>query len=87
VIGLLNNLGAKLVYHDPYVARVRLENETMMDSTPYSVDLLQDADAVVIVTDHTSFDYQEIVDHSRLVVDTRNATSKTSKSQARVVSL
>ncbi len=87
VIGLLNNLGAKLVYHDPYVARVRLENETMMDSTPYSVDLLQDADAVVIVTDHTSFDYQEIVDHSRLVVDTRNATSKTSKSQARIVSL
>jgi UDP-N-acetyl-D-glucosamine dehydrogenase len=87
VIGLLHNLGAELVYHDPYVARVRLENNAIMESTPYSPELLQSADAVVIVTDHTTFDYQHIVDNSKLVVDTRNATAKTQQSKARIVSL
>lgn len=87
VIGLLHNLGAELVYHDPFVARIRLENDAIMESTPYSAELLQNADAVVIVTDHTAFDYQHIVDHSQLVVDTRNATAKSTASKARIVSL
>ncbi len=85
VIGLLHKLGAKLEYHDPYVARIRLEDEAIMESSPYSADLLASADAVVIITDHTTFDYQHLVDHSRLIVDTRNATAKTTKSRARIV--
>jgi UDP-N-acetyl-D-glucosamine dehydrogenase len=85
VIGLLHKLGAKLEYHDPYVARIRLEDEAIMESSPYSADLLASADAVVIITDHTTFDYQHLVDHSRLIIDTRNATAKTAKSRARIV--
>jgi len=87
VIGLLHNLGAKLTYHDPFVARIRLEDEAIMENTAYSAELLQDADAVVIITDHTTFDWQHVVDNSRLIVDTRNATFKANKSQARIVSL
>ncbi len=85
VIGLLHKLGAKLEYHDPYVARIRLEDEAIMESSPYSADLLASADAVVIITDHSTFDYQHLVDHSRLIIDTRNATAKTAKSRARIV--
>jgi len=87
VIGLLHNLGAKLTYHDPFVARIRLEDEAIMENTAYSAELLQDADAVVIITDHTTFNWQHVVDNSRLIVDTRNATFKANKSQARIVSL
>ncbi|MBK9748358.1 MAG: nucleotide sugar dehydrogenase [Chloroflexi bacterium] len=85
VIGLLHKLGAKLEYHDPYVARIRLEDEAIMESSSYSADLLASADAVVIITDHSTFDYQHLVDHSRLIIDTRNATAKTAKSRARIV--
>lgn len=87
VIGLLQHLGAELVYHDPFVARIRLEDDAIMENTPYSAELLNSADAVVIVTDHTTFDYQHIVDNSRLIIDTRNATAKVGKGQARIVSL
>ncbi|MBE2269123.1 MAG: nucleotide sugar dehydrogenase [Anaerolinea sp.] len=87
VIGLLHNLGAELVYHDPHVARIRLEDNAIMESSDYSAELLKNADAVVIITDHSAYNWQDVVDHSRLVVDTRNATAKTTKSQARVVSL
>jgi UDP-N-acetyl-D-glucosamine dehydrogenase len=50
-------------------------------------DELTSADAVVIVTDHTGIDWQRIVDRARVIVDTRNATSKTTTGGGRVVSL
>jgi len=75
VIQLLEEKGATVSYHDPYVAKVRLEGGRMMTSTPYSQDWLAKSDCVVIVTNHTDFDYQEIVDCSTVVVDTRNATA------------
>ena len=48
---------------------------------------LGSADAVVIVTDHSRIDYQQIVDDATLVIDTRNATARASRGRARVVSL
>jgi UDP-N-acetyl-D-mannosaminuronate dehydrogenase len=47
-----------------------------MSSVPLNQDTLRDADLVLIATDHTNIDYQAIVDHSRIVVDTRNATRR-----------
>jgi len=73
ILGLLHEKGAEVVYHDPFVESVRLEGEQRMSSVPYSAELLESADCVVVVTDHTTFDYQHIVDHSRLIVDTRHA--------------
>lgn len=75
ILGLLHEKGAEVVYHDPFVESVRLEGEQRMSSVPYSADLLESSDCVVVVTDHTTFDYQHIVDHSRLIVDTRHAVS------------
>lgn len=86
VISLLREKGAQVVYHDPYVSSVRLENQEVMHNTPYSDELLTTADCVVIVTDHKAFNWQQIVDHSHLIVDTRHATSKLS-GKARIVTL
>jgi UDP-N-acetyl-D-glucosamine dehydrogenase len=74
VIELLREQGAVVLYNDPYfptVGRGRHYNLNMT-STPL-VDLEQ-YDCVLIMTDHSSYDYRAIVDQSRLVVDTRNAT-------------
>ncbi len=86
VISLLQERGADVVYHDPYIDQVRLEGDAVMASAPYSTDLLESADCVVIITDHSKYNWQEVLDHSRLVVDTRHATPPRT-GQARVVLL
>lgn len=86
IISLLEKRGAHVTYHDPYVAQIRLEDNAIMKSTPYSDALLTDADCVVIVTDHSSFDWQHVLEHSQLIVDTRHATAA-KNGRARVVPL
>ncbi len=95
VIKLLEAQGATVTYHDPYVPTVR-DDDGHGDTTGtprirHSVDLtpatLSAADVVVIVTDHKSIDYQQLVDHTDLIVDSRNATAKTKPSRARIVAL
>lgn len=88
IIGLLRAKGAQVSYHDPYVASIRLEmeHEASLESAAYSDGLLEEADAVVIVTDHGAYDWQHVLDHSKLVVDTRNA-AKNLTGKARVVSI
>jgi UDP-N-acetyl-D-glucosamine dehydrogenase len=86
VMRLLEERGAVVDYHDPYVAVVR-ENGHERRSVALTPDALRGADAVVIVTDHTNVDYQLVVDHAEIVVDTRNATARTRPSRARLVSL
>lgn len=86
VLELLRDKGAQVAYHDPYVPHVRLHNGVVLESAAYSDDLLANADCVVIVTDHSSYDWQHMVDHSRVIVDSRHATSKVSGT-ARVISL
>ena len=74
ILELLREKGAQVAYNDPYfpsVGRGR-HYDLNMTSTPLS-DLGQ-FDAVVIVTDHSSYDYRAIVEQAQLVVDTRNAT-------------
>jgi UDP-N-acetyl-D-glucosamine dehydrogenase len=86
VIELLRERGAEVIYHDPFVESIRLIGEETMYGTEYSTALLESAECVVIVTDHSTFDYQQILDHSAVVIDTRHATSGRS-GKARVVML
>ena len=86
VIRLLEERGAVVVYHDPHVARYREEGHER-SSVPFSDEELAQADAVVIITDHSSIDYQHLVDATSLVVDARNALAKTKRSRAKIVSL
>lgn len=86
IISLLEGKGARVSFHDPFVQRIQLENDEVMDGQPYSEALLENADCVVIVTDHSTYDWQHVVDHSRLIVDTRHAIPPR-QGKARVVRL
>ena len=86
IIHLLEELGADVVYHDPHVAAFQ-DDGIRHESIALTDEELRRADAVVVVTDHTSVDYQRLVNRASLVVDTRNATRGTTHGRARVVSL
>ena len=86
VIRLLEELGADVAYHDPYVPSFQ-EDGVRHESVGLTDDELKRADAIVIVTDHSSVDYQRLVNRAGLIVDTRNATAHTTAGRARVVSL
>ncbi len=76
-IRLLQKQGAKVQYNDPYAPLIRMEEgEKDMRSVRLTPALLKSADLVVILTDHTSYDYQWIAKNARLVFDTRNATKR-----------
>ncbi|MGI9043684.1 MAG: nucleotide sugar dehydrogenase [Gemmatimonadaceae bacterium] len=74
VIRLLEEQGAVVAYHDPHVGTFR-EDGHERASVELTDDELSSADAVVIVTDHSSVDYQRVVNLAALLVDTRNATA------------
>jgi len=65
---LLERRGAKISYTDPHVPSMKLE-----DTQYTSQDDFSHADCVVVVTDHSAFDYQALVEQAPLIVDTRNA--------------
>jgi UDP-N-acetyl-D-glucosamine dehydrogenase len=70
VILLLERLGAVVAYSDPHVPTLKLDGKELAASPE---EAAAEADCVVIVTDHSAFDYQAMVARSRLIVDTRNA--------------
>ncbi len=70
VMMLLRRRGAVLSYSDPYVPALLLEG---MNLTSSPEDSAAAADCVVIVTDHSAFDYRKLVERASLIVDTRNA--------------
>jgi UDP-N-acetyl-D-glucosamine dehydrogenase len=76
IMELLGNKGAILTYHDPFVPVLRRSRryDFGLESIPLTAESLAAADAVIIVTDHTEVDYEAVVRHAGLVVDTRNAT-------------
>ncbi len=74
VIRMLEEQGAVVAYHDPHVASFR-EDGHERASVALTDEELAAADAVVIVTDHSSLDYQRVVNLAALLVDTRNATA------------
>jgi UDP-N-acetyl-D-glucosamine dehydrogenase len=86
VIRLLEERGAIVAYHDPHVATFS-EHGTTRASVALSTEALAASDAVVIITDHGAVDYQFVVDHAHLVVDSRHIVAHTTPSRARVVSL
>lgn len=74
IIELLQNRGAVVSYNDPYFPKVGHGRKYDLSMTCVPLDKLEGYDCVMIVTDHSDYDYQRIVRESKLVVDTRNAT-------------
>jgi UDP-N-acetyl-D-glucosamine dehydrogenase len=87
LIEILRALGAKVDYNDPFVPAThkQREHDLRMKSRPLTARNLKKYDAVLISTDHSSYDYQFIVDHAQLVIDTRNATAKVKRGKNKIV--
>jgi UDP-N-acetyl-D-glucosamine dehydrogenase len=85
VIGLLQQKGAKVEYHDPYIAHIHHEYDGwQMDSVGDMMKSVKEADAVVIITDHKDYDYKAIIESAKFVFDSRNATGKFGKDHKKV---
>jgi UDP-N-acetyl-D-glucosamine dehydrogenase len=88
IMQLLQQRGAQIEYNDPYfpqMHKMRHYNFENMKSVPIAKDTLAKYDAAVIATDHSSYDYHAIVDGSKLVVDTRNATRRVTRNRDRII--
>jgi UDP-N-acetyl-D-glucosamine dehydrogenase len=91
VIELLTQEGAEVSYNDPHVPAFAVgpdkfhRTRRLLRSQPLTPERLADADCVVIVAGHSAYDYWEIVEHARLVVDTVNATQGVPDRDAKVV--
>lgn len=73
IIELLESRGARVSFHDPHVDSVHA-GEHLYHSDELNAERLSKTDCVVIVTDHSTIDYRMVVENSRSVFDTRNAT-------------
>ena len=84
---LLLERGANLTYNDPHIPLLRkmrnydFSATSSQDLTP---EYLESQDCVLIATDHSSYDYHQIVRHSRMVLDTRNATVNVTEGREKI---
>src|SRR5207237_10541435 len=86
VMRLLETGGASVSFHDPYIAKI-VEDGHTVEGVPLSAKTLNETDAVVIITDHRNVDYQFVMDHASLIVDSRNITAGLVQTKAQVVTL
>jgi UDP-N-acetyl-D-glucosamine dehydrogenase len=75
IIRLLHQQGAEVSYHDPYIPSLDEDGEHL-ESVPLTKERVAGSDCVVIVTDHSSLDYDLIRRNARAIVDTRNVLSR-----------
>lgn len=78
--------GLNLKYNDPYVPEIEV-NGLKLKSVTLTKKLLKEVDLVVITTNHTVYDYDFIVQNSKKVIDTRNATKDVKKNREKIVLL
>ncbi|MCL6443027.1 MAG: nucleotide sugar dehydrogenase [Alicyclobacillus sp.] len=89
IIKLLYRAGANVSYHDPLVPRIHFHSSDFgtLDSVELTDEMWSVIDAVVITTDHSNVDYEEIVRRAPVVIDTRNATKLVSENRDKIVLL
>ena len=88
VIHLLQEKGAVVRYHDPFVPQFKHDDWAMQSLTDAELmPAVRSADAVVIVTNHSAYDYPAILDAAKLIIDTRNALGKAGYRHPKVVRL
>ena len=88
IMELLGKRGAQLDYNDPYfpqLHKMRHYDYSAMKSVALHPQTLASYDAVLIATDHSSYDYAAIVEAAQLVVDTRNATRRLPRHRHKII--
>ena len=87
VISLLTNKGATVSYHDPYIPSLKTHENEKMESVPDLMAAVKAADIVIIITNHSDYEYAAIVEAASLIFDSRNALGKLGKNNPKVVRL
>ncbi len=86
VIRLLQQKGAEVSYHDPYIPQIKHDGWTVKSIKNLN-DGIKTADCVVIVTNHKAYDYKALLNNAKLIVDTRNALGTSGMDNPKVVRL
>ena len=86
VIGLLEQSGAVVSFHDPYIPFIK-EEEFELQSVPDLMSAVKAADCVVIITNHSDYVYAEILETAKCIVDTRNALGSAQRDNPKVYRL
>ncbi|MBX3047343.1 MAG: nucleotide sugar dehydrogenase [Anaerolineales bacterium] len=86
VIGLLKEKKATVSYHDPFIPHVEHDGWAL-ESVADMLKAAAEADAVVVVTNHTDYDYPALLKNAKLIIDTRNAFGATAKGNPKVIKL
>jgi UDP-N-acetyl-D-glucosamine dehydrogenase len=86
VMRLLSEKGAVLSYNDPFVPSMRLNGKTLR-SVELSPAEIGNQDCLIILTDHSSYDFRKIVASAKLVIDTRNSTKGFDEFKDRIIKL
>ena len=76
-----------LHFYDPFVPTLPSMRHYAVKAVPIALDakVLEESDFVIIVTNHQGIDWEFVVDHARLVIDTRNATQNVSRGREKIV--
>jgi UDP-N-acetyl-D-glucosamine dehydrogenase len=74
IIEQLTQKGAQITYSDPFIPEIKLDGKGTLIGSPLTDEALSGADCVLIVTDHTTFEYPRILRLAPLIIDTRNVT-------------
>jgi UDP-N-acetyl-D-glucosamine dehydrogenase len=83
VIKLLQEEGADVIYHDPYVPSFE-EHDLAMESVPLTEEVLADVTMAIITADHSCVDYAHVVSRVPHVLDTRNATRQLKENREKI---
>ena len=86
VIGLLQQKGAHVTYHDPFIPDLDHEG-LQMSSVSDHLAAVRKADCVAIITNHSDYDYSAILEEANLIIDTRNALGDSGQDHPKVIKL
>lgn len=86
IIELLRRHRVDVAYHDPYVPSIQLNGDRLQSQT-LTIDAIKAADCVLILADHSCFDYGAIVEHAAMVFDTRDATRAITAGREKIIRL
>jgi UDP-N-acetyl-D-glucosamine dehydrogenase len=87
VIGLLQKKGANVEYHDPFIPSLHTHEGIVMESVTDLMASVHQADCIIIITNHSSYDYEAILKEAKFIFDSRNALGKMGKNNPKVVRL
>ena len=86
VMRMLSEKGAVLSYNDPFVPSLRMNGHTLQ-SVELTALNIESQDCIIILTDHSTYDFRRITATSKLVVDTRNATKDLQEFKDKIIKL